>query len=191
MKKITVGVSNRHIHLSQEDLEVLFGKGHVLTPTKDLTQPGQYACEETVQLVGPKSTFPSVRVLGPTRKQTQIEISVTDSFALGIKNVPIRDSGDLKGSQGCKLVGPAGEVDLTEGVIVAKRHIHMTTEQAKYYGVKDKDLVSVRTVENDRQLTFSNVLVRVSDSYALEMHVDIDEANAALLRNGDQVELVK
>ena len=190
MKKITVGVSNRHIHISQEHLEQLFGSGYELTNFRDLGQPGQYACEESVEVCGPKGCFPKVRILGPTRSKTQFEISLTDSFALGIKNVPVRDSGDLAGSPGVTIKGPKGTVELEEGVIVAKRHIHMLPEDAETFGVSDKDLVNVQTVENERQLIFNNVLVRVHESFALEMHVDIDDANAAMLKNGDMVSLV-
>ncbi len=191
MKKITVGVSNRHIHVSQEDLEKLFGPGYELTNFRDLAQPGQYACEECVEVCGPKGCFPKVRILGPTRAKTQFEISLTDSYALGVKNVPVRDSGDLADSPGITIKGPKGTVELDEGVIVAKRHIHMLPEDAKEFGVNDKDLVKVKTVDNERQLIFDNVLVRVHESFALEMHVDIDEANAAMLKNGDQVSIIK
>jgi len=191
MKKIPIGVSNRHIHVSEKDLYKLFGSDYDLNNIKDLGQPGQYACEETVELCGPKGCFPKVRILGPTRGDTQVEISLTDSFALGIKNVPVKDSGDHEGTPGATIKGPKGTVELEKGVIVAKRHIHMTPEDAKELGVKDKDYVMVETVENDRQLIFKNVLVRAKDSYALEMHVDIDEANAAMLRNGDLVSIVK
>ncbi|TGG89127.1 phosphate propanoyltransferase [Geotoga petraea] len=187
---IKVGVSNRHLHLSQEDLEKLFGRGYQLNPIKDLGQPGQYASEETVDLVGPKNTIKRVRVLGPTRKATQVEVSRTDAFKLGV-NPPVRDSGDIVDSSSIKLVGPKGEVELKEGVIIAKRHIHMHTDDAAKYGLKDKDLVSVLANKDGRKLIFQDVLVRVSDKYALEFHVDTDEANAAFLENNDEIEIIE
>lgn len=187
---IKVGVSNRHLHLSQKDLEILFGEGYELTPIKDLGQPGQYAAEETVDLVGPKNTIKRVRVLGPTRKATQVEVSRTDAFKLGV-NPPVRDSGDIVDSSSIKLVGPKGEVELKEGVILAKRHIHMHTEDAEKYGLKDKDIVSVIATKEGRNLIFQDVLVRVSDKYALEFHVDTDEANAAFLGNNDEIEIIE
>ncbi|MDR0880023.1 MAG: phosphate propanoyltransferase [Clostridioides sp.] len=185
---LPIALSNKHIHLSQADVETLFGKGHALTPSKPLSQPGQYACEEKVDLVGPKKSIMGVRVLGPTRNQTQIEVSLADGFTLGL-SVPIRESGDLAGTPGVKIVGPAGEVELSEGVIVASRHIHMNSDDAKRFGVEDKQMVKILT-SGERSLTFNNVLVRVSDSYALEMHVDLEEGNAAGVKNGDQVELI-
>jgi putative phosphotransacetylase len=187
---IKVGVSNRHLHLSQKDLEILFGEGYELTPIKDLGQPGQYAAEETVDLVGPKNTIKRVRVLGPTRKATQVEVSRTDAFKLGV-NPPVRDSGDIEGSASIKLVGPNGEVELKEGVILAKRHIHMHTNDAEKYGLKDKEIVSVIAAKDGRKLIFQDVLVRVSDKYALEFHVDTDEANAAFLGNNDEIEIIE
>jgi putative phosphotransacetylase len=183
-------VSNRHLHLSQKDLEILFGEGYELTPIKDLGQPGQYAAEETVDLVGPKNTIKRVRVLGPTRKATQVEVSRTDAFKLGV-NPPVRDSGDIEGSASIKLVGPNGEVELKEGVILAKRHIHMHTNDAEKYGLKDKEIVSVIAAKDGRKLIFQDVLVRVSDKYALEFHVDTDEANAAFLGNNDEIEIIE
>lgn len=186
---IPVGLSNRHVHLSQEHISILFGEGYELTKFKDLSQPGQYACNEKVDVVGPKGTLKGVRVLGPARSKTQVEISITDGFVLGV-NPPVRDSGDLAGSPGAKIVGPKGEVELTEGVIAAARHIHMHTSDAEKFGVKDKEIVKVR-VEGKRGLVFENVLARVNPNYALEFHVDIDEGNAAGLKNGDKVEIVK
>ncbi|MBQ3593085.1 MAG: phosphate propanoyltransferase [Clostridia bacterium] len=171
-----VEVSARHVHVSQEDLEKLFGKGYELTVKKMLSQPGQYACEEKVAVVGPKGEL-KMSILGPVRSATQVEVSYTDARALGIA-VPVRESGDTKGSAGVKLVGPAGEVELAEGAIAAMRHIHMTTADAAEYGVKDKDIVSVK-VGGPRGLVFDNTVVRVSDTYALAMHIDTDEANAA------------
>ncbi|KLO21034.1 propanediol utilization phosphotransacylase [Marinitoga sp. 1197] len=187
---IIVGVSNRHVHLSKEDLEVLFGEGYELHPIKDLKQPGQYAAEEVVTLVGPKGKIERVRVLGPVRKETQIEISQTDAFKLGVKP-PVRDSGDLDGTPGIKIIGPKGEVETKKGLILAKRHIHMLPEDAEKYNVKDKDLVYVAIEKGDRKLIFGDVLIRVSPKYALEFHVDTDEANAALIKTGDEVFIVE
>lgn len=187
---IVVGVSNRHVHLSQEDLERLFGKGYKLTPTKDLGQPGQFACEERVDLIGPKGIIENVRILGPVRKNSQVEISRTDSFKLGVE-APVRDSGDVEGTPGIKIKGPKGEIELEKGVMIAKRHIHMLPTQAEHYGVKDKDLVSVYSDKEGRRLIFQDVLIRVSERFALEFHVDTDEANAALLNNGDYVKIVE
>lgn len=186
--KLPIALSNKHIHLSQEHIDILFGKGHELVKFKDLSQPGQYACEEKVDLVGSKGKL-TVRVLGPARPETQVEVSLSDCFPLGVK-APIRESGDIEGTPGVKLVGPAGEVELEKGVIVASRHIHMSNEDAKAFGVEDKDIVKVRT-EGPRGLVFENVLVRAKDSFKLEMHVDMEEGNAAGVKNGDLVELIK
>lgn len=188
-KELPIALSNKHIHLSRKDIEVLFGEGHELTKLKDLSQPGQYACEEKVDIVGAKRTIKGVRVLGPARGKTQAEVSLSDCFTLGVV-APIRDSGDLANTPGAKLVGPKGEVELSEGVIVAARHIHMHTSDAEEFGVKDKEKVKVR-VGGERGLVFENVLVRVNPNYALEMHVDVEEGNAAGLRNGTMVELIK
>lgn len=185
--KVPVGISNRHIHLSQQDLETLFGSGYELTIRNDLSQTGQYAAEETLTIEGPKSSMQNVRILGPTRKETQVEISRTDSFALGVKP-PVRDSGTLDSSPGLTLIGPKGKVELEQGVIIAHRHIHMNEADAKSFGVKDKEFVSVR-VGGERGITFENVLVRVRDDFVLEMHIDTDEANAAVLANGQLVEV--
>ncbi|QEK11937.1 phosphate propanoyltransferase [Crassaminicella thermophila] len=186
---VPVGLSNRHLHLSQEHIEILFGEGYELTKFKDLSQPGQYACNEKVDIVGPKGTLKGVRILGPARGKTQIEISLADGFVLGVKP-PVRDSGDLAGSPGAKIVGPKGEVTIEEGVIAAARHIHMHTSDAEKFGVKDKDIVKVK-VEGKRGMIFENVLVRVHPTYALEMHVDMDEGNAAGIKNGDMLEVLK
>jgi putative phosphotransacetylase len=186
--KLPIALSNRHIHLSQADIETLFGKGHKLTEFKPLSQPGQYACEEKVDLVGEKGSIKGVRVLGPARANTQVEISLADGFVLGVK-APIRESGDVAGSPGIKIVGPAGEVQLKEGVIVASRHIHMSLEDAKKFGVNDKQIVKVRTF-GPRAMVFENVLVRAHETFALEMHVDVEEGNAAGVKNGDLVELI-
>jgi putative phosphotransacetylase len=188
-KMIPIGLSNRHIHLSKEHLEVLFGEGYELRKWKDLSQPGQYAAEEKVDVVGPKGTLKGVRILGPTRKETQVEISLTDSFALGVIP-PVRDSGDLLDSPGGKIIGPKGEITIDKGIIAAARHIHMHTSDAENFGVLDKEIVSIK-VEGKRGLIFDNVLVRVHQDYALEMHVDVDEGNAASLKNGLMVKLLK
>lgn len=187
--ELPIALSNRHLHLKKEHIDVLFGLDHELTKMKDLSQPGQYAAMEKVDLEGKKGVIKGVRVLGPARNKTQVEISKTDSFALGIET-PVRDSGDLDGSAGLKIIGPKGEVVLEDGVILAARHIHMHTEDAKRFGVIDKQVVSIKT-KGERAITFENVLVRVNASYALEMHVDVDEGNAALIKNYDLVELVK
>lgn len=185
---IPIGVSGRHIHLSQEHLETLFGNGYQLKIMKDLSQPGQYAASECVNIIGTKGMIEKCRILGPVRKATQIEISVTDSFKLGVKPV-VRDSGDTANTPGCVITGPAGAVILKEGVIVAARHIHMSLKDAAKFGVKDMDRVSVRTT-GPKGVVFQNVLVRVSDKFALDFHVDTDEANAAMLKTGDLVEVI-
>ena len=175
--KVLVETSARHLHLSQEHLEILFGAGHELTVKKMLSQPGQFACEEKVEVVGPKSSL-KMSVLGPVRNDTQVEISLTDARSIGV-TAPIRESGDIAGSGACKLVGPAGEVELTEGVIAAKRLVHMTPEDAEKAGVADKQIVELAIESpNGRSLTFGDVVVRVSASYATAAHIDTDEANA-------------
>lgn len=179
-KTVLVEISARHVHVSEADLEVLFGKGYKLTPKKDLSQPGQFACEERVTVVGPKKELAGVSILGPCRPATQVELSLTDARSIGVK-APIRESGDTKDSGACKLVGPCGEVELTEGVIAAKRHIHMTKADGEKYGIVDKQIVSVKIPTADRSLIFEDVVARVSDSYALAMHLDTDEANAAAI----------
>lgn len=187
--KVPAGISARHVHVSREHLDILFGKGHELKSVKDLSQPGQYAAEEQVDLVTEKGSFKKVRILGPIRSQTQVEISLTDSLKLGLKP-PVRDSGNIKGSPGITLVGPKGEVKLTEGVIAAFRHIHMTVADAANFGVKDKEIVKVK-FGGERGLIFDQVLIRVHDTFKLDMHLDTDEANAAKISNGDMVELIK
>lgn len=177
-KTIMVETSARHVHVSQADLETLFGKGATLTKKKDLSQPGQYACEERVDIVGPKKTIAGVSILGPTRPATQAEVSLSDTRTLGV-SAPIRESGDLAGSAGCKLVGPKGEVELKEGLIVAKRHIHMEPSDAEAFGVADKDVVCVELDNEGRSLVFGDVVVRVNPSFRLAMHIDTDESNAA------------
>ena len=173
-----VEVSARHAHVTKEVLEVLFGAGHELTPKKDLSQPGQYACEERITVVGPKKELAGVSILGPTRPETQVELSLTDARSIGIK-APVRESGDIKGSGACILRGPCGEVELAEGVIVAQRHIHMTPEDAAVLGVKDTQIVKVALENEGRSTIYGDVVVRVSPKYALAMHIDTDEANAA------------
>ena len=186
--KVPVGISNKHIHLSVADLETLFGKGHELTVKNYLKQPGQFAAEEKCDIVGPKNTLKGVRVLGPVRKQSQIELALTDARQLGLA-VPVRESGKLAGSAPVKLVGPCGELELAEGVIAALRHIHLTADQAKEAGVVDKQMVSVK-VGGERGLVFDNVLIRSGEGHTAEMHVDTDEANAAGLKNNDEVEIL-
>lgn len=187
--KVSVGISNRHLHLSQADLETLFGKDHQLTPTKDLSQPGQFACEETVNLIGPKAKISKVRVLGPVRPVTQVEVSRTDSFVLGI-NPPVRESGDIANSASLILEGPNGQVELKEGVIIAKRHLHLHVSEAEKFGVKDKQIISVR-FEGERGVTFDQVVVRVHPNFAMDFHIDTDEANAAGLKNGEWGTIIK
>ena len=179
-KVIPIAVSARHIHLTRESVAALFGPGHELTPRSPLSQPGQYACEETLDVVGPKRTLKGVRVLGPTRPADQVEISRTDEFFLGI-DAPVRDSGDVRGSPGVTLVGPKGQLTISEGVICARRHIHMHPDDAAHFGVVDKDVVEIAIDSHGRDLKFGDVLVRVSPQFKLEMHVDTDEANAAEL----------
>lgn len=180
---IPIGVSAHHLHVSPEDAVILFGPGHELTPRAPLSQPGQFACEEQVNLVGPKGRIDRVRVLGPTRSKTQVEISRTEEYRLGIQ-APVRLSGDLAGSPGLILEGPAGQIRLKEGVICAQRHIHMTPEDALRFGLRDQDVVQIR-VSGNRPVIFGDVVVRVSPKYALEMHLDTDEANAAEISTGD------
>ena len=177
-KKFIVETSARHVHLTEEHFKVLFGENAALTPKKDLSQPGQYACEERVEVVGPKKSLNGVSILGPFRKNTQIELSATDARSIGLPIV-IRESGDIANTPGCKLIGPCGEVVLSEGVIVAKRHIHVTPEDAKELNVQDKEVVQVKIQTEQRSLIFGEVVVRVSPSFALAMHIDTDESNAA------------
>ncbi len=179
MKQVLVETSARHIHLSREAVDTLFGKGYELTNKKDLSQPGQYACEEKLLVVGPKGTL-KASILGPTRPASQVEISLTDARSIGV-TAPIRESGDIAGSGACKLVNPVtgAELELTEGVIAAKRHIHLTPETANEFGVADKQIVSVKISNADRTTVFGDVVVRVSEKFAPAMHIDTDEANAS------------
>lgn len=177
-KKVLVETSARHVHLTEKTIEILFGAGATLTNKKELSQPGQFACEERVTLVGPKKSIANVIVLGPARPADQVEISFTDARTLGV-SAPIRESGDVKGSAGCTLVGPCGEVTIEEGVIVAKRHIHLTPADAEAFGVEDKQIVSVKIDSDGRNTILGDVVVRVSEKFAAAMHIDTDEANAA------------
>lgn len=189
MEKILVEVSARHIHLSEEHLAVLFGEGHELTCKKMLSQPGQFACEEKVTVVGPKSQM-KLSVLGPVRKDTQVELSLTDARALGVV-AQVRESGDIEGTNGIKLVGPCGEVEIEKGVIAAKRHIHMTPADAEAYGVENGQIVGVKVETNGRSLVFYDTVIRVSEKYALAMHIDTDESNAAGISGTAMGELIK
>ena len=188
--EVLVETSARHLHVTQEHLEILFGKGYELTKKKDLSQPGQFACEERVDVVGPKKTIPGVSILGPVRPETQVELSLTDARSIGV-SAPVRESGDIAGSGACKLVGPCGEVEIAEGVIAAMRHIHMTTADADRMGLVDKQVVSVKVPSNGRALVFGDVVVRVSDKYALAMHIDTDESNAGGVAPGTMGEIIK
>ena len=188
--EVPVGVSNRHIHLNKADMETLFGVGYELTPLKDLSQPGQYACQETLTLIGPAMRpIEGVRVLGPLRSKSQVEISKTDSFVLKVKP-PVRESGKTEGSAGITIVGPKGAVQLKEGCIIANRHIHMSPEDGARFGVKDNDTVTV-DVAGTRRTRWYDVQVRVHKDFRLEMHVDTDDANAAGIGNGFKVKVVK
>ncbi|MFV0242113.1 MAG: phosphate propanoyltransferase [Lacrimispora sphenoides] len=185
-----VETSARHVHLTQEHLEILFGNGYELTKKKSLSQPGQYACEERVTVVGSKGEFKGISILGPVRKATQIELSATDARSVGIA-APLRESGDVAGSGACKIIGPAGEIEITEGVIVAKRHIHATPAEAEKLGVKDGEVVSVKIDTDGRSLIFGDVVVRVNENYALAMHIDTDESNAASCGREQYGEIIK
>ncbi len=188
-KEVLVEVSARHVHVSQEALETLFGKGFELSFKKALSQPGQFATNERVQVIGEKGSFPAVSILGPVRPETQVELSATDARSIGVK-APVRESGDLEGSGGCRIVGPAGEIVIDKGVIVAKRHIHMTPADAAEFGVEDKQIVSVKIDSPERSLIFGDVVVRVSEKYALAMHIDTDESNAVLAPAGTMGEVI-
>ena len=188
MAKVIVETSARHLHVTKEHLAILFGADHQLTVKKNLSQPGQFACEEKVIVRGPKGEL-KMSILGPERPETQVEVSLTDARALGV-TVPVRESGDIAGSAGCTLVGPCGEVELTEGVIAAKRHIHLTPADAKAIGVEDKQVVSVKVDSEGRSLIFGDVVVRVSPKYAAAMHIDTDESNAAGLKGTVEGEII-
>lgn len=187
--EVPVGVSNRHIHLSQKDLNILFGENYQLTKMKDLSQPGQYACKETITICGPKGAIEKVRVLGPTRSKTQVEVLTGDCFKLGV--VPhSRLSGDLCRTPGITMIGPKGSVQIEEGVIVAQRHIHMTTEDAKRLGVSDGQVVSIK-FDDLRGGIYSNVSIRANDDSRLECHIDIEEANAMSINSTSKVKIIK
>ena len=188
-KQFIVETSARHVHVTQQDLETLFGPGYELHPKKYLSQPGQFASEERVDVVGPKKTLSRVSILGPIRPATQVELSLTDARSIGV-DAPIRESGDVAGSGACKLVGPCGEVEVKEGVIAAKRHIHMTPEDAQEFGIEDKAIVSVRINTPGRSLIFGDVVVRVSPKFSLAMHIDTDESNAACAAGNVMGEIV-
>ena len=186
--KFIVETSARHVHLTAEAVEILFGKGHTLTNKKDLSQPGQFACEEKVTVVGPKGSI-KASVLGPTRPENQVELSLTDARTIGLV-APVRESGDIAGTPGCTLQGPCGSVEISEGVIAAKRHIHMTPADAEAIGVSDKQIVNVK-LDTPRALIFGDVVVRVKDSFALAMHIDTDESNEACAGGVVYGEIVK
>jgi propanediol utilization protein len=188
--RIPIGISAHHVHLCRGHVEKLFGIGHQLTPLKQLDQPGQFACRECVDLMGPRGQVKNVRILGPERRRTQVEISRTEEFALGI-DAPIRNSGDLDGSPGLTLVGSSGRVEISEGVICAKRHIHMTPADARHFGVDPGEHVLVKASGQGRELIFGDVVVRVSHDYVLEMHLDTDEANAGELFSDSWGQLVR
>lgn len=189
-KKFIVETSARHVHLTQEHLEALFGKGATLTHKKDLSQPGQFACEERVTIVGPKRELAGVSILGPVRPATQVELSATDARSIGV-DAPIRESGDIAGSGACKIIGPKGEIEISEGVIVAKRHIHLAPADAEELGVKDKEIVWVKLDTDGRKAIFGDVVVRVSEKFARAMHIDTDESNAVSAPRSLEGEIVK
>lgn len=188
-KTVLVETSARHVHLSEADLNTLFGEGHQLTNIKDLSQPGQFACKERVTIVGTKRTLENVSVLGPTRGATQVELSLTDARSIGVA-APVRESGDIEGSGSCKIVGPCGEVEIACGVIAAKRHIHATPADAEKYGLVDKQIVKVEIESNGRNTVFGDVVVRVNPTYALAMHIDTDESNAACVAPGTMGKII-
>ncbi len=189
-KNFMVETSARHVHVTQEHFEVLFGKGATLTHKKELSQPGQFVCEERVTIVGPKKEIPNVSILGPVRSSTQVELSATDARSIGIA-APVRESGDIAGSAPCKIVGPCGEVELKEGVIIAKRHIHLKPEDAEELNVKDKEIVWVKIDSNGRKAILGDVVVRVSDKFSRTMHIDTDESNAISASGTIMGEIIK
>lgn len=188
-KKVLLETSARHVHLTAEAIEILFGKGHELTKKKDLSQPGQFACEERVTVVGTKKELAGVSILGPARSANQVELSLTDARSIGV-SAPVRESGDVKGSGACKIVGPCGEIEITEGVIAAKRHIHLDTKTAAEMGLSDKQNVCVKVNSDGRKTVFGDVVVRVSDKFAPAMHIDTDESNACGAVPGMMVEII-
>ena len=184
-QSIPVGISNRHIHLSQADLETLFGAGYQLTKAKDLSQPGQYACKETLTIAGPKGAIEKVRILGPVRRESQVEILQADCFKLGI-TAPVKLSGDLPGTPGITLIGPKGSVILGKGLLIAQRHIHMSLEDAKNFGVSDGEQVTIQ-IDGLRGGTYSNVVIRANNTSVLEFHIDTEEANAMHLASTSRI----
>ena len=189
MEKFIVEISARHIHVTKEQVAILFGEGHTLTPKKALSQPGQFACEEKLTIVGPRGEL-KASILGPERKEAQVELSLTDARTLGVE-AKSRESGDIEGTAGIKLVGPCGEIELEKGVIAAKRHIHMTPADAANYGVSNGEIVNVKVETEDRSLVFGDTVVRVRDDFALAMHIDTDEGNAAGIKGSAMGEIVK
>ncbi len=189
MEKFIVEISARHVHVTKEQVAILFGEGHTLTSKKALSQPGQFACEEKLTIVGPRGEL-KASILGPERKEAQVELSLTDARTLGVE-AKIRESGDIEGTAGIKLIGPAGEIEIEKGVICAKRHVHMTPADAEYYGVKNGDIINVKVETEGRSLVFGDTVVRVRDDFALAMHIDTDEGNAAGIKGSALGEIVK
>jgi putative phosphotransacetylase len=189
-KDVLVEISARHMHVTQEHLEILFGSGATLTPIKDLSQPNQFACAERVDVVGPRNMIKGVTILGPTRPETQVEVSLTEARQLGIK-AQVRMSGSIEGTEGCKLVGPKGEVVIEKGLIAAKRHIHFNDDEAKEFGVADNEVVMVKVTSDSRSLVFDDVVIRVNKNFKAAMHIDTDEANAAGLTQSIMGEIIK
>jgi len=181
--------SARHVHLSRKDIDVLFGMGYKLTELKPLSQPGQFACNEKVTVIGPKGQIEGFRVLGPERKESQVEVSLTDSFKLGVKPV-VRMSGEPAGSSGGIIVGPKGRVELSEGIMIAARHLHISLKEAEIFKLKNGDIISLKK-SGEREITFGNVVVRSGEGHSLELHLDTDEANAAMLKNGELLEVIR
>lgn len=190
MNQVIVETSARHIHISKEHLAILFGDDAKLTFKKELSQPGQFACEERVTIVGPKREIAGVSILGPERKDTQVELSATDARSIGVSAV-VRESGDIEGTPGCKIIGPKGEITIDKGVIVAKRHIHITPESAEKFDVKNKDIVWVKIESDGRTAILGDVVVRVDQSFADAMHIDTDEANAVSCKSNQMGEIIK
>ncbi|NMB30601.1 MAG: phosphate propanoyltransferase [Clostridiales bacterium] len=188
--KILVETSARHVHVTSEHLAILFGEGATLTNKKDLSQPGQFASEERVTIVGPKNELKGVTILGPERAATQVEVSATDARTLGIK-APIRESGDINGTPGCKIIGPKGEIEIDKGVIVAKRHIHMVPETAEKLGLKNRDIVSVKIDTDGRSAILGDTVIRVHENFADAMHIDTDESNAVGASFDQMGEIIK
>jgi len=187
--KVQVEISARHIHVTDEQLEILFGKGHKLTPKKDLSQPGQFACEEKVMVVGPKGEL-RCSILGPTRSAAQVELSLTDARTIGVDAL-IRESGNIEGTGGCKLVGPEGEVEIKEGVIAAKRHIHLDPKTASEFGINNGEIISIKVGDRERSVIFGDVVARVSEKFAPAVHIDTDEGNASGLKGTTEGEIIK